>query len=277
MADGSNLASDLRKRIEIMADHIARNGADFESTVKQKNASNPQFAFLYNGEGSEYYQQVLATHRSTQAKVAAKSSAPTPQACPPAAAAPFAAPASGGSLASLLRTGQAPPPVPPTPPPAVNQRQAGQERQRGVTWNSQGARHEAFGLPGPEAIWSTWGTANAGDSTCRNPFQHAGQCRKGSGDEACQVQAPRSRLDAASAARGPHCSVAGPGGRILRGPARRGFLQQQLLPLQIQRASERPRGCARFWCDERCAASYLLILCLPPSANWQGAGKNARG
>eukprot|EP00913_Durusdinium_trenchii_P027428 g25725.t1 len=42
-----------------MADHIARNGADFEATVKQKNANNPQFAFLYNGEGSVYYQQVL--------------------------------------------------------------------------------------------------------------------------------------------------------------------------------------------------------------------------
>ena len=67
-----------------------RNGSDFEATVKQKNVNNPQcspeianmlcsaavsfraggflysvqktetvrFAFLYNGEGSEYYQQV---------------------------------------------------------------------------------------------------------------------------------------------------------------------------------------------------------------------------
>ncbi|CAE7443982.1 Cherp [Symbiodinium natans] len=64
MADpGAALAPDLRKRIEIMADHIARNGADFETTVKQKNASNPQFSFLYNGEGAEYYQQASASNR----------------------------------------------------------------------------------------------------------------------------------------------------------------------------------------------------------------------
>uniref|UniRef100_A0A7S1RVK3 CID domain-containing protein n=1 Tax=Alexandrium catenella TaxID=2925 RepID=A0A7S1RVK3_ALECA len=57
------LAPDLRKRIEIMAEHISRNGPDFEATVRQKNVSNPQFAFLYKGEGSEYYAQVLAQHR----------------------------------------------------------------------------------------------------------------------------------------------------------------------------------------------------------------------
>jgi len=129
MADGSNLAPDLRKRIEIMADHIARNGSDFEATVKQKNVNNPQFAFLYNGEGSEYYQQVLAKQRGTTAK-------------PPVPTPPPQAPASlsnllrgqvnesvatgnaGGSLANLLRIGQVNPqtqpqplrPVPPVPP-----------------------------------------------------------------------------------------------------------------------------------------------------------------
>ncbi|CAK9095917.1 unnamed protein product [Durusdinium trenchii] len=99
MADGSDLAADLRKRVEIMADHIARNGADFEATVKQKNANNPQFAFLYNGEGSVYYQQVLARHRGVQAAKA------PPQANPPAAA----------SLATLLRSGQVNPPPQPSP------------------------------------------------------------------------------------------------------------------------------------------------------------------
>lgn len=55
----AGLPADLRKRIEIMAEHIARNGQEFEATVKQKNLSNPQFAFLHGGEGSDYYQQLL--------------------------------------------------------------------------------------------------------------------------------------------------------------------------------------------------------------------------
>eukprot|EP00930_Biecheleria_cincta_P006789 TRINITY_DN10785_c0_g1_i1.p1 TRINITY_DN10785_c0_g1~~TRINITY_DN10785_c0_g1_i1.p1 ORF type:complete len:533 (+),score=85.57 TRINITY_DN10785_c0_g1_i1:75-1601(+) len=130
---GAALAPDLRKRIEIMADHIARNGPDFEATVKQKNASNPQFAFLYGGEGNNYYQQCLNRHHGQQG---AKTSS-LPQALPPPPpplmhAAPAAvasaslsnllhgstaqsspsraatAPAGGGdSLANLLRGGQA--------------------------------------------------------------------------------------------------------------------------------------------------------------------------
>ncbi|CAE8626128.1 unnamed protein product [Polarella glacialis] len=95
------LAPDLRKRIEIMADHIARNGVDFESTVKQKNASNPQFAFLYSGEGSEYYQQVLFAHRTPVVPPPAPVPAPVPAQVPIPAYA-----ASGGSLATLLRGGQ---------------------------------------------------------------------------------------------------------------------------------------------------------------------------
>jgi hypothetical protein len=63
-APGTNIAPDLRKRIEIMAEHIARNGSDFENTVKVKNVNNVQFAFLYGGEGSDYYQHVLDSHRS---------------------------------------------------------------------------------------------------------------------------------------------------------------------------------------------------------------------
>ncbi|CAE7940169.1 Cherp [Symbiodinium necroappetens] len=99
MADlGAMLAPDLRKRIEIMADHIARNGSDFETTVKQKNASNPQFSFLYSGEGAEYYQQVLARHRGTQ----------VPAAAPPAPAAAQPAP--------VLAPTAPRPPAPPAPP-----------------------------------------------------------------------------------------------------------------------------------------------------------------
>lgn len=56
------LAPDLKKRVEIMAEHVARAGPEFESTVKCKNAGNPQFAFLLGGEGAEYYQALLQLH-----------------------------------------------------------------------------------------------------------------------------------------------------------------------------------------------------------------------
>ena len=63
-AMAADLAPDLRKRIEIMAEHIARNGSEFESTVRQKNMNNPDFGFLYDGEGASYYLDVLAAHRA---------------------------------------------------------------------------------------------------------------------------------------------------------------------------------------------------------------------
>lgn len=59
----SALTPDLKKRIDIIAEHVARNGADFEHTIRVKNESNPQFSFLFHGEGSEYYQQTLKTIR----------------------------------------------------------------------------------------------------------------------------------------------------------------------------------------------------------------------
>lgn len=65
------LSADLQKRVKIMAEHVARNGPDFEATVKAKNAGNPQFGFLTNGEGSEYYQQLLQAHRAAQLQPAA--------------------------------------------------------------------------------------------------------------------------------------------------------------------------------------------------------------
>ena len=59
------LAPDLKKRVEIMAEHVAKNGQDFENTVRGKNSNNPQFQFLAGGEGSEYYQALLAAHRGS--------------------------------------------------------------------------------------------------------------------------------------------------------------------------------------------------------------------
>ncbi|CAE7297987.1 unnamed protein product [Symbiodinium pilosum] len=130
MADpGNGLAPDLRKRIEIMADHIARNGAEFETTVKQKNASNPQFAFLYNGEGAEYYQQVLAKHRGTQAPPVAPLRPPAPSPTPvvpapvmPAPVMPAPAPAGqfSGMTAPMAMTAMANMAMPLASPPAAS-------------------------------------------------------------------------------------------------------------------------------------------------------------
>eukprot|EP00746_Dinoflagellata_sp_MGD_P166477 gnl/MRDRNA2_/MRDRNA2_96376_c0_seq1.p1 gnl/MRDRNA2_/MRDRNA2_96376_c0~~gnl/MRDRNA2_/MRDRNA2_96376_c0_seq1.p1 ORF type:complete len:493 (-),score=104.25 gnl/MRDRNA2_/MRDRNA2_96376_c0_seq1:86-1564(-) len=66
--DGGGLTPDLKKRIEIMAEHITKNGPGFEGMVKQKNVNNPQFAFLYPaGEGHSYYEQMLAKLRGGDA------------------------------------------------------------------------------------------------------------------------------------------------------------------------------------------------------------------
>lgn len=86
-AGGSELSTELRKRIEIMAEHLSKNGPGFETMVKAKNANNPQFSFLYSGEGHEYFQQVLAQMRSGTFNTG-PSSAPT-------------APSSSGSSPSM--------------------------------------------------------------------------------------------------------------------------------------------------------------------------------
>lgn len=101
-----NLAPDLRKRIEIMAEHISRNGPDFETTVRQKNVNNPQFAFLYNGEGAEYYSQVLASHRGggPGAATIRPSAAPVHQ--------QMASPAVDPALAALVGRWKEPPVFP---------------------------------------------------------------------------------------------------------------------------------------------------------------------
>lgn len=53
------LAPDLKKRVEVMAVHVARAGMDFERTVRERNAGSPQYAFLAGGEGAEYYHALL--------------------------------------------------------------------------------------------------------------------------------------------------------------------------------------------------------------------------
>ena len=63
------LAPDLKQRVEIMAEHVSKNGPDFENTVRSKNGQNPQFQFLVGGEGSEYYLALLESHRPAPAVI----------------------------------------------------------------------------------------------------------------------------------------------------------------------------------------------------------------
>lgn len=58
------LTPDLKKRIEIMAEHVSKNGTDFESTVRLKSGGNPSFGFLFDGEGSRYYAALVKALRS---------------------------------------------------------------------------------------------------------------------------------------------------------------------------------------------------------------------
>ena len=41
---------ELRKRIEKLGKYVAKNGADFQALIQQKQAGNPEYAFLFGGE-----------------------------------------------------------------------------------------------------------------------------------------------------------------------------------------------------------------------------------
>lgn len=49
----------LAARITKLADYIARNGPQFLQLIRTKQASNPDYAFLDNGTGCDYYQWFL--------------------------------------------------------------------------------------------------------------------------------------------------------------------------------------------------------------------------
>mmetsp|Transcript_32226 Transcript_32226/g.68802 ORF Transcript_32226/g.68802 Transcript_32226/m.68802 type:complete len:500 (+) Transcript_32226:102-1601(+) len=71
----SGLAPDLKKRIEMLSGHVARSGPDFEQNIKTKHAKNPQFSFLFGGEGSDYYQALLTSKRPAGSSPSAGSNA----------------------------------------------------------------------------------------------------------------------------------------------------------------------------------------------------------
>lgn len=54
---------EVKDMIHKFAKFVAKNGPEFESMTKQKQADNPRFAFLYGGPLFAYYQSKLDSER----------------------------------------------------------------------------------------------------------------------------------------------------------------------------------------------------------------------
>ncbi|CAL9762040.1 unnamed protein product [Musa acuminata subsp. burmannicoides] len=46
---------ELQQRIDMLVEYVAKNGSEFESMVCEKQRDNPDYSFLFGGEGHNYY------------------------------------------------------------------------------------------------------------------------------------------------------------------------------------------------------------------------------
>lgn len=55
---------ELQKRIDKLVEYAAKNGPEFEAMIREKQQDNPDYGFLFGGEGHHYYRYKLwmATH-----------------------------------------------------------------------------------------------------------------------------------------------------------------------------------------------------------------------
>lgn len=55
---------ELHKRIDKLVEYAAKNGPEFEAMIREKQKDNPDYDFLFGGEGHNYYRYKLwvATH-----------------------------------------------------------------------------------------------------------------------------------------------------------------------------------------------------------------------
>lgn len=116
--------SEIRKIIETLAHYVAKNGAQFEIMVREREKNNAQFFFLRGGDYNKYYMHCLAAEHAKQAVVEPLVSAPL--------SVPSASSANG--IVGTVQAVQQPPapsqaPVPvvtvPSYPPPPPQRQSG--------------------------------------------------------------------------------------------------------------------------------------------------------
>jgi hypothetical protein len=50
---------ELQKRIDKLVEYIAKNGPEFEIVIRDKQHDNPDYAFVFGGEGHAYYRYML--------------------------------------------------------------------------------------------------------------------------------------------------------------------------------------------------------------------------
>jgi hypothetical protein len=50
---------ELQKRIDKLVEYIAKNGPEFEAIIRDKQHDNPDYAFVFGGEGHAYYRYKL--------------------------------------------------------------------------------------------------------------------------------------------------------------------------------------------------------------------------
>lgn len=50
---------ELHKRIDKLVEYAAKNGPEFEAMIREKQQDNPDYAFLFGGEGHGYYRYRL--------------------------------------------------------------------------------------------------------------------------------------------------------------------------------------------------------------------------
>lgn len=50
---------ELQKRIDKLVEYIGKNGPDFEAMIRDKQRDNPDYAFVFGGEGHAYYRYML--------------------------------------------------------------------------------------------------------------------------------------------------------------------------------------------------------------------------
>ncbi|KAJ1260447.1 hypothetical protein BS78_10G233300 [Paspalum vaginatum] len=50
---------ELHKRIDKLVEYIGKNGPDFEAMIRDKQHDNPDYAFIFGGEGHAYYRYML--------------------------------------------------------------------------------------------------------------------------------------------------------------------------------------------------------------------------
>jgi hypothetical protein len=53
------LSQDSVERIEKLAQYVAQSNGAMEATVRERQRTNPNFAFLFGGDGASYYQECL--------------------------------------------------------------------------------------------------------------------------------------------------------------------------------------------------------------------------